>query len=76
VIHKVAEEKQHVAFILWGDKAKKKGAFIDTNKHLVIKSSHPSPRSAYKTDKKFFGSKPFSKTNNYLQQTGQTSINW
>jgi len=73
VIHKVAEEKQHVAFILWGAYAQRKGAFIDTNKHLVIKSPHPSPLSVYRG---FFGSKPFSKTNNYLQQTGQTPINW
>jgi len=73
VIHKVAEEKQHVVFILWGAYAQRKGAFIDTNKHLVIKSPHPSPLSVYRG---FFGSKPFSKTNNYLQQTGQTPINW
>lgn len=73
VIHKIAEEKEHVVFILWGSYAQKKGSFIDPSKHLVIKSPHPSPLSSYRG---FFGSKPFSKTNQYLQQTGQIPINW
>jgi len=73
VIHRVAEEKEHVVFILWGSYAQKKGAFIDPFKHRVLKSVHPSPLSVYRG---FFGSKPFSKTNQYLVQTGQTPIRW
>jgi uracil-DNA glycosylase len=46
---------------------------IDTDKHLIIKSVHPSPLSAYRG---FFGSKPFSKTNHYLQEHGKQAINW
>ncbi len=73
VIHKIAEEKEHVVFILWGSYAQKKGSFIDPFKHCVIKSPHPSPLSSYRG---FFGSKPFSKTNDYLIQTSQTPIKW
>ena len=73
VIHRVAEEKEHVVFILWGSYAQKKGEFIDPFKHRVLKSAHPSPLSSYRG---FFGSKPFSKTNQYLLQTGQTPIKW
>lgn len=73
VIHKVAEEKNNIVFILWGSYAQKKGAFIDPSKHLIIKSAHPSPLSSYRG---FFGSKPFSKTNEYLIKTGQDPINW
>ncbi|GHT55808.1 uracil-DNA glycosylase 2 [Bacteroidia bacterium] len=73
VIHKIAEEKDHLVFVLWGSYAQKKGGFIDPWNHLVIKSVHPSPLSVYRG---FFGSRPFSKTNNYLVQTGQTPINW
>ena len=73
VIHRVAEEKEHVVFILWGSYAQKKGGFIDPFKHRVLKSAHPSPLSSYRG---FFGSKPFSKTNQYLVQTGQTPVEW
>jgi len=73
VIHRVAEEKEHVVFILWGSYAQQKGAFIDPFKHKVLKSAHPSPLSAYRG---FFGSKPFSQTNQYLIRTGQTPIEW
>jgi len=73
VIHRIAEEKEHVVFILWGSYAQKKGEFIDTFRHQVLKSAHPSPLSVYRG---FFGSKPFSKTNQYLTQTGQTPIQW
>ena len=73
VIHRVAEEKEHVVFILWGAYAQKKGSFIDPFKHLILKSPHPSPLSVYRG---FFGSKPFSKTNQYLTQTGQTPVQW
>lgn len=73
VIHRIAEEKEHVVFILWGSYAQKKGGFIDPWKHLIIKSAHPSPLSVYRG---FFGSRPFSTTNNYLVQTGQTPVQW
>lgn len=73
IIHRLAEQKEHLVFILWGNYAQRKGAFIDNQKHLVIKSPHPSPLSAYNG---FFGSKPFSQTNNYLASHGQDPINW
>jgi uracil-DNA glycosylase len=73
VIHRIAEEKEHIVFILWGSYAQRKGAFIDSNKHLILKSAHPSPLSSYRG---FFGSKPFSKANDYLVKTGQTPIRW
>jgi len=73
VIHHLAGSKENLVFILWGNYAQRKGAFIDTGKHLVIKSAHPSPLSAYNG---FFGSKPFSKTNEYLESHGQKPIMW
>ena len=73
VIHRIAEEKEHIVFILWGSYAQQKGAFVDQRKHLVIKSPHPSPLSSYRG---FFGSKPFSKANEYLEATGQKPISW
>lgn len=73
IIRAINDQAESVVFILWGSYAQKKAAFIDTNKHCVIKSAHPSPLSAYRG---FWGSKPFSKTNDYLQQQGKTPINW
>jgi uracil-DNA glycosylase len=73
VIHKLAGEKDHLVFMLWGAYAQKKGAFIDTNRHLVLKSVHPSPLSAYRG---FIGNNHFSLTNNYLKEKGQPEINW
>lgn len=73
IIHRIAEQKEHLVFILWGAYAQKKGSFIDTNKHLVLKSAHPSPLSA---NSGFFGSHPFSKTNQYLQLHHQKPIDW
>jgi uracil-DNA glycosylase len=72
-IHRVATEKEHVAFILWGSFAQKKGEFINPGKHLILKSPHPSPLSAHRG---FFGNKHFSKVNEYLIATGQTPIQW
>ena len=66
-------QKDHIVFILWGSHAQKKAKFIDGNKHLVIKSPHPSPLSAYRG---FFGSNPFTKTNEYLIASNQKPINW
>lgn len=73
VIMRLACDREHLVFILWGAYAIKKGAFIDRNRHLVITSPHPSPLSAYRG---FFGSRPFSQTNNYLMQHGIEPINW
>ena len=73
VIHKLASERNHIVYILWGSYAQKKGAFIDTTKNLVLKSAHPSPLSAYRG---FFGNKHFSKANDYLIATGQEPIDW
>lgn len=73
VIHKLAEEKDGLVFVLWGSYAQKKGAFIDRKRHLVIESPHPSPLSAHRG---FFGSRPFSKINEYLFGRGKSPINW
>ena len=72
-IRVLAEQKEHLVFILWGSYAQKKGAFIDRNRHLVLTSVHPSPLSAYNG---FFGNKHFSRTNEYLAAHGETPINW
>lgn len=72
-IKALSDKREHLVFILWGNYAKAKGAHIDRSKHLVIESAHPSPFSAYNG---FFGSKPFSKTNEYLQERGKKPIDW
>ncbi len=73
VIRTVNDKKKNVVFMLWGNYAQKKGAFIDESKHLVLKSVHPSPLSAYNG---FLGNKHFSKANNYLGECSQRFINW
>ena len=73
VIRKLAEERDHLVFILWGGYAQRKGAFIDRNRHLVLTSAHPSPLSAYNG---FFGNKHFSRTNEYLIAHGEQPIVW
>ncbi|MDO4879018.1 MAG: uracil-DNA glycosylase [Neisseria sp.] len=73
VVHKLAREREHLVFILWGSHAQKKGAFIDRARHLVLTSPHPSPLSA---SRGFFGSRPFSQTNAYLQAHGVSPIDW
>jgi uracil-DNA glycosylase len=73
VIRVLSEEREHLVFILWGNYARQKGAHINRSKHLVIESAHPSPFSAANG---FFGSKPFSKTNEYLEAHGETPIDW
>jgi uracil-DNA glycosylase len=73
VIDHLNREREHLVFVLWGSYAQKKGQFIDRSKHLVIESPHPSPLSAHRG---FFGSKPFSKINAYLQAHGQAPIDW
>ena len=73
VVRALAEQREHLVFILWGSYAQKKGAFIDRNRHCVICSAHPSPLSAYRG---FFGSKPFSRANAYLSSNGIEPIRW
>jgi uracil-DNA glycosylase len=73
VIKKLSDAKNHLVFILRGAFAQQKIMLIDTSKHLVIKSAHPSPFSA---DKGFFGSKPFSKTNAWLREHELKEIDW
>ena len=73
IIHLINDQKENVAFILWGSYAQQKGAFIDRAKHFVLESPHPSPLSAYRG---FFGSRPFSKVNEYLISTFQQPIEW
>lgn len=73
VVQKLSDEKENLIFILWGNYARTKGARIDRTKHLVLESPHPSPFSAYNG---FFGSKPFSKTNAYLEAHGKSPIDW
>ena len=72
-IKALAEEREHLVFILWGAYAQKKGAFIDRSRHLVLSSAHPSPLSAYHG---FFGNRHFSRANAYLEQHGETPIKW
>lgn len=72
-IQALNSQRQGLVFVLWGSYAQKKGAFIDTQRHLVLKSPHPSPLSSYRG---FFGCKHFSQINQYLIQQGQEPINW
>lgn len=73
VIKILSNKKDKLVFILWGKYAQNKGQIVDTTKHLVIKSPHPSPFSAYSG---FFGSKPFSKCNDYLKNNKIDPILW
>jgi uracil-DNA glycosylase len=73
VIRTISEGKEHVVFILWGRPAQMKASLIDERRHLVIRAPHPSPLSAYRG---FFGSKPFSRTNHYLEAQGHQPIDW
>lgn len=72
-IQVLAQQDRPLVFILWGAQARKKKAMITNPKHLVIESAHPSPLSAYNG---FFGSRPFSKCNNYLKSCGIEPIDW
>ena len=73
VIHRLATERNHIVFILWGSYAQRKGSFIDRNRHCVLQSPHPSPLSAYRG---FFGNKHFSRANAYLIENGYKPIDW
>ncbi len=72
-IRHLAEEREHLVFLLWGSYAQKKGAVIDRKKHLILTSAHPSPLSAYRG---FFGNGHFSKANEYLRAHQQEPIVW
>lgn len=72
-IKAISQKKEHVVFILWGRPAQAKEKLIDTTKHCIIKSPHPSPLSAYRG---FFGSKPFSRANACLKSYGLSPIEW
>ena len=73
VIQLLSEQKENLVFILWGGNARSKKPLIDKHKHFIVESAHPSPLSAYNG---FFGSKPFSQTNEYLQSKGISPIDW
>lgn len=73
VIRKVSEGRPHVVFILWGSYAQKKAELIDARKHLILKAVHPSPMAA---DRGFFGSKPFSQANAWLESKSEKPIVW
>jgi uracil-DNA glycosylase len=73
VIAAVAAKPERVVFILWGANARRKRAFIDTDRHTIIESAHPSPLSAHNG---FFGSKPFSRANAALTAAGREPVQW
>lgn len=73
VIRLLSEQRQHLVFLLWGSYAQRKGAVIDASRHLVLKSAHPSPLSAYRG---FFGCNHFRMANDYLIANGIAPIEW
>jgi uracil-DNA glycosylase len=73
IIQVLNEHRDGLVFVLWGAYAQKKAAFVDREKHLVLEGPHPSPLSSYRG---FFGSKPFSKINRWLESRGETPIDW
>jgi uracil-DNA glycosylase len=73
IIQAINDQTEHCVFILWGAYAQKKGKVIDRHRHLVIESPHPSPLSAYRG---FWGSRPFSQTNDYLKAHRKRPIDW
>ncbi len=73
IIKKISDDKKHAVFLLWGNFARSKAAFIDHTKHLILEAAHPSPFSAHSG---FFGCKHFSKTNKYLREHNLKEIDW
>ena len=73
IIKIASDDDRPKVFLLWGGDARKKAKLIDSSKHLVLESAHPSPLSA---SRGFFGSQPFSKANSFLEKTGQKGIDW
>lgn len=73
VIEVVNDKPERVVFVLWGASARKKKALVDTSRHTIIESPHPSPLSAHRG---FFGSKPFSRVNDALREAGREPVDW
>lgn len=73
IIKEISDKKEHVVFVLWGAFAQKKAELINPAKHFILQSAHPSPFSVHRG---FFGSRPFSKINNYLQHHHKKPIEW
>lgn len=73
IIENISEKNENVVFVLWGAYARSKNKLIDSSKHKIIESAHPSPLSAYRG---FFGSKVFSQINNYLAENDRETINF
>ena len=73
IISLLNQREKPVAFILWGSPARRKKAMITNPQHFIVESPHPSPLSAYRG---FFGSRPFSKVNKFLESVGEEPINW
>ncbi len=73
IIQRLNEHRSGIVFMLWGSYAQKKGAFIDTQRHLVLKSPHPSPLSAHRG---FFGNRHFSQANQFLLEHGAEAVDW
>lgn len=73
IIENISEKNENVVFVLWGTYARSKNKLIDSSKHKIIESAHPSPLSAYRG---FFGSKVFSQINNYLAENDRETINF
>ena len=73
VLKKVNEIDRPIVFILWGKPAQQKKKLLNNPKHLILEAPHPSPLSAYRG---FFGSKPFSKTNAFLEEHGLEPVDW
>ncbi|MFC7320632.1 uracil-DNA glycosylase [Halobacillus campisalis] len=73
VIEALNQRERPAVFILWGKPAQRKAASVDTSKHLVLQAPHPSPLAAYRG---FFGSRPFTKANEFLESKGQDMVNW
>jgi uracil-DNA glycosylase len=73
IIATISSQLENVVFLLWGSYAQRKSALINSNKHLILKSVHPSPLSAYRG---FFGCRHFSQANDYLKASGRAAIDW
>ena len=73
VVRAIAQRKQGIVYMLWGSYAQRKGAIADPQRNCILKAVHPSPLSAYRG---FFGSKHFSRANEYLQSIGKAPILW
>jgi uracil-DNA glycosylase len=73
IIEVLNDHRENLVFILWGGPAQKKASHVDTQKHCVIRSAHPSPLSVYRG---FLGSKPFSRCNDYLRMLGRETVDW